>query len=172
MAITNSSSSALDVIDRRTIGAGVTTAISGRMYLTLFTPQRNFTASAIQMETGTTAFSGLTLCKFCIYTFDETTVTLVAKTASSTSVFAATNTLYSLNLESSYTLQAGVRYGVGFLAVGTTMGSLRSFTSDATLNNLPPRCALMLGTGLTDLPSTATSFFVASSGNQIWARLT
>ena len=147
---------------------------SGTVRVTFFTPLITTTITQITVVSGNTACSGLTLARFGLYTWDETTATLVARTASDTTIFAATNTAYTRSLDSaggyptSYTLTAGVRYGVALVLVGTTMGTLTGRQVGTGAESLPPR---MTGqsSGRTDLPTTTT---VVTALGQMFARLT
>ena len=137
---------------------------SGTVLFSFFTPLVTTTVSNVSMVTATTAASGLTLARMGLYTFDETTATLVARTASDTTLFTATNTLYTRSFDTTggypatYTLQAGQRYALGSICVGTTMPSLYyQLVTTEIVSALPPR---MTGsaTSQTDLPTTRATF--------------
>jgi hypothetical protein len=165
------SGSVVDVIPRfaATSQLGM---VSGITWWTFFTPQKTITVSQISMATQGNAASGLTLAKFGLYTFDETTATLVAKTTSDTALFNASYSVFTKSFDGSpanYTLNAGTRYAVAVLLVGTTMPTLVAANIPSAMPTITPR---MHGwrSGQSDLLSTNTSFSVAS-GNPIWARL-
>jgi hypothetical protein len=109
-----------------------------------------------------------------LYTFDETTVTLVARTANDTTLFTATNTTYTRSFDTaggypaSYTLMAGTRYGIGVLSVGTTLPSYVMKQVNYGIGNMTPRMAAA-STGASDLPTSTT---VGNSNALIFARLT
>jgi len=71
-----------------------------------------------------------TLIRFGIYTRSGTTFTLVARTASDTTIFNANNTKYTRALDTTggypatYTLTAGVEYFVSLIQVATTGASI------------------------------------------------
>jgi hypothetical protein len=165
------SGSVVDVIPRfsAVTQIGLT---SGITWWTFFTPQKTITVSQIAMATQGNAASGLTVAKFGLYTFDETTATLVAKTTSDTTLFNATYSVFTKSFDGSpatYTLQAGTRYGVAVLLVGTTMPVLVAANIPSALPTITPRIHGWRS-GQSDLLSTNTSFTVAS-GNPMWARL-
>jgi hypothetical protein len=96
------------------------------------------------------------LARMGLFTFNETTATLVARTASDTTLFTQTRTVYTRSFDSSggfpatYTLTAGTRYGVGVIAVGTTMPLLSGTTPPFELATLSPRLSAAR-TGQSDL---------------------
>jgi hypothetical protein len=109
-----------------------------------------------------------------IYTFDETTATLVARTASDTTLFAATNTAYTRSLAtaggypSTYTLVAGTRYGAAVIAVGTTAPNFAGRVIVTAVGGLTPRMAGSLSSQ-SDLVASGTP--VTAQAN-LYARLT
>lgn len=169
----NASSSVIDVCDRAFVGT-TRTLTSGSNFYSFFTPTRTVTVSQITM-CSSTASSGLTLARMGLYTWDGTTLTLVARTASDTTLFSAGTTAYTRSWDStggfasSYTLTAGTRYAVGVCAVGTSPGTLEAAGCNQTVAALSPRVQ-GVRTGNTDLLTTNTQF----NGNVptlIWARL-
>lgn len=141
----NSSESVIDTIQRN-VQNGAPTLTSGSMQLTFFTPLVTRTITQITVSTGGTAAAGLTLARCGLYTFDESTATLVAAIASDTTLFTAANTVYTRSLStggglpSSYTLTAGSRYGLAVLVTGTTMPNIIGFSSTGfNLATLSPR---------------------------------
>jgi hypothetical protein len=145
---------------------------TGRVYLTFFTPLRNATITQISMASNVVASSGLTLARMGLYTFDESTATLVARTASDTTLFNTATTLYTRSFDttggypSSYTLVAGTRYAIGVIQVGTTIAQLQGTNTSSIIATLDLKvCASFLNS---DLP-TSRSSLVASS-NLYWAR--
>jgi hypothetical protein len=155
-------STVVEVMPR--IAMGATTLSTGTVYWSFFTPLVTTTISSIGMGSGSVIAVGLTLARMGLYTFDETTATLVARTASDTTLFTATNTLYTRSFDTSggypatYTLQAGQRYGLGLICVGTTMPTMFYGTvSVAYLAATTPRLNGVAGS-LADLPTTRSSF--------------
>lgn len=169
-------SSALDIFPRGEAGSAGIAQSSGTIYWTFFTPSATITVSSITMVSGTTAASGLTLARMGLYTMDETTATLVARTASDTTLFNSVSTAYTRSLSTAggggypatYTLNAGTRYGVGVICVGTTAPLYSGRLMNAGVSGLTPRCNAALASQ-TDL---VTSSSLATAQGQPWARLT
>jgi hypothetical protein len=170
----NQPSSALDIYPRGEAGSAGISQGAGTIYWTFFTPSVSFTVSSITMVSGTTAASGLTLARMGIYAMDETTATLVARTASDTTLFGTVSTAYQRSLSTTggypatYTLNAGTRYGVGVICVGTTAPLYSGRLMNAGVSGLTPRCNAALASQ-TDL---VTSSSLATAQGQPWARLT
>lgn len=164
----------LNALPRAEASAGLVPA-SGRADLIAFTPAMNMTITNLAAMTSGTAWTGHTLARMGLYTVDAAgAATLVAQTASDTTLFTATQTAYRRSLDTaggfpaSYNLVAGQRYAVGVIGVGQTAGSLRSGASSAILAQRPPVMGGTLGTGLTDLPASGT---IAATGTYPWAEL-
>ena len=176
LGFSNSSATVIDTIPRNIQNAGPTLT-SGSVLLTFFTPLVTRTITQIALCTGGNAASGLTLARIGLYTWDETNATLVAAVASDTTLFAATNTVYTRSLStggslpSSYTLTAGSRYGLAVLAIGTTMPTIIGLNSSG-FNMLPltPRTNGQRPTQ-TDLTTSFTSSNIAVTTISLYARL-
>jgi hypothetical protein len=128
---------------------------TGAAVVTYFTPTQNLTVSQITYVGAGGASSGLTLARFGLY--DGTT--LLARTASDTTLFNTANTVYTRSFDtaggypSSYNLIAGTRYAVGIIQVGTTPGQLQA--SKATVQTLSLSPQIMgRSTGQADVPTT------------------
>lgn len=94
---------------------------NGVTWLTFFTATKTEEISQVRTVSGSTAAVGATLCRIGIYEVDAyENVTLVASTASDTSLWIATNTVYTKSLSASFVKRAGVRYAVGLLVVGSS----------------------------------------------------
>jgi hypothetical protein len=153
----------IDAIPCTTSAAGVTAA-AGQALIAFFTPVTTITVSQIAMSTGAGAVAaGLTLARMGIYTYTEGgTATLVARTASDTSLFNANNTTYTRSLDTTggypatYTLNAGTRYGVAYICVGTTQPQLVGRSVLTAVGVLSPRLSGGSSTGLSDLPTSLT----------------
>jgi len=108
---------------------------SGQIYHTKIVPHRDFTVTNIAFVSGSTAASSATLIRFGIYTRSGSTFTLVARTASDTSIFAATETKYTRALDTTggypatYSMTAGTEYWVSLIQVATTAATLLLATS-------------------------------------------
>jgi hypothetical protein len=148
---------------------------SGGINFVYFTPIKTVTVSSITFI-GTTASSNLTLCRFGLYTFDGTTVTLVASTTSETSstIFTTANTAYkrSFTSNATYTLVAGSRYAVACIQVGTTPASLLACSVGVAIAATTlPRLMSFVSSGLTDLPSSRNVSGDSSSAGVNYVRL-
>jgi hypothetical protein len=108
-----------------------------------------------------------------LYTFDETTATLVARTASDTTLFTTVSTAYQRSLSTvggfpaAYTLNAGTRYAVGVLAVGTTAPNFAGRSTGVGVSGLTPRMNAAVA-GQSDLATVSS--LITAQGN-IFARL-
>lgn len=168
----NVPSTAVDVFPRSEIRSSTVGIASGSMFICFFTANKTQTISQITAACGS-AGSGLTLVRMGLYTFNETTATLVARTANDTTLFAAASTVYTRSLATAggypatYTLQQGTRYGVGVLCVGTTVPNMVGRGDLPQIAALTPRIAGGVG-GLSDLPTSTT---VIVTINVVWARL-
>jgi hypothetical protein len=168
----NQSDNIVDPAGRLNITANVSTA-SGRVTWYIFTPLKTATVSQMTMLTGTTASSGLTLARMGLYTFDGTTFTLVARTASDTTLFNATTTLFTRSFDTTggypatYTLVPGQRYAFANIQTGTTVSNFVGGTHSATLMGLTPRITSFLNSQ-SDLPTTNTS--LTAGGIFQWGR--
>lgn len=135
---------------------------SGTARVTYFTATHNLTVSQITFVSGSAASSGLTLARFGLY--DATS--LVARTASDTTLFNATTTAYTRSFDTAggfpatFDLVAGTRYGVAMIVVGTTAGSVLGVShlaaSGAAFLALSPRVS-GLANSQADLPATPAS---------------
>ena len=160
-------STIVEVMPRLAMGA--TTLSSGVTYWAFFTPLVTTTVSSVSMVGSAVIASGLTLARMGLYTFDETTATLVARTASDTTLFTVANTLYTRSFDTAggypatYTLQAGQRYALGLICVGTTMPTvIYGSVATSVINAATPRISGVAGS-LADLPTTRSSFTTGSS---------
>jgi hypothetical protein len=172
-AWTNQTSTAIETVPRTSLAFSGPGLVSGTVVFVFFTPLVTTTVSQISMNVISTAASGLTLARMGLFTFDESTATLVARTASDTTLFTSTRTTYTRAFNTTggypatYTLVAGTRYGVGVIAVGTTMPFLSGTTSPFELVSLAPRISAAR-TGQTDLATVGSLGTVSSV---LYARL-
>ncbi len=169
-------STLIETVPRSQLTFSGLTLVSGQISFAFFTPLFSLTVSQIAMATMSTAASGLTLARMGLYTFDESTATLVARTASDTGLFATTRTHFTRSLDSSggfsatYTLHAGVRYGVGVICVGTTMPIISGATPPFETASLSPRLSSTRGSQ-TDLAGTISAGVMGTSSSLMYARL-
>jgi hypothetical protein len=153
---------AIETFPRMTISQGLALS-SGNVLYSFFTPLTTATVSQVTMLSGGTAAAGLTLARMGLVIYDEVTgtATLVAQTTSDTSLFAATRTAYTRSFSTAggfpatFTLNAGTRYGVALLCVGTTMPTVQGNAGLAEMSALTPRLSAVR-TSQTDL-STVTA---------------
>jgi hypothetical protein len=172
------SDSIVDVFPRHLYGALGTTGITqgaGQVIWYFFTPVKTVTVSQMTMVTGSTASSGLTLARMGLYTFDETTATLVARTANDTTLFSVVQTVYTRSFDTTggypatYQLVAGQRYGFAVIQVGgTARGSLIGGNSSSVIFGLTPRITGFVSSQ-SDLPTTQA--ITNTGGNFMWGRL-
>lgn len=149
---------------------------SGTGFFTYFTPKKNLTISKLQMVSGGTASSGLTLARMALYTAAANgDLTIVARTASDTTLFGSTGTAYERSLSTTggypatYDLVKGTFYAVGELQVGIIAATL---VQAAMLNSVIAGLAPLMAaskSGLTDLDANVAS--VTASNRPNWARL-
>ncbi len=169
-------STLIETVPRSQLTFSGLTLVSGQISFAFFTPLFSLTVSQIAMATMSTAASGLTLARMGLYTFDESTATLVARTASDTGLFATTRTHFTRSLDSSggfsatYTLHAGVRYGVGVICIGTTMPIISGATPPFETASLSPRLSSTRGSQ-TDLAGTISAGVMGTSSSLMYARL-
>jgi hypothetical protein len=101
--------------------------VSGRLWLSYFTPPITTTISQLAVSSGGTAASGTTLARLGLFIVNpDDSITLVGRTASDTTIGSG---IYSESLRTfsttggypaNYTVVAGRRYAIGFLHVATT----------------------------------------------------
>jgi hypothetical protein len=168
------SSTAIHTIPRFANSGGVA-MVSGTAYFTFFASPIDVTVTQISAITGGAAASGLTLARMGLYIIDSSdNATLVAQTASDTTLFTAGGTIYTRSFDtgggypSSYKLLTGQKYATGVIAVGTGMASLVSLTATALMAAQNPR---LTGTvaSQADLPTSRTSY--TNSGASPYTRL-
>jgi len=150
------------------------TITSGQVIHSRHIPERNFTVGNLGFITGTTAASGLTLCRFGIYTRSGTTFTLVARTASDTTLFAAASTRYTRALDTTggypatYDFVAGNEYWISAITIGTTMPNIVSAAAATTAVTNAFGNMLYADSGETDLPASSTG---VASNNRIYSEV-
>lgn len=164
------SSSVVDTVPRWATATTVVTPVSGTVYATYFTPLVDLTVGTITVHSSVSnAASGLTLAKMGLYTAAANgDLTLVARSASNTSLLSALNTQYDEALATaggfpaSYALVTGTRYAVGIIQVGTTPGRMVATASGGTSvtygDDSPPLTAIKAGE--TDIAGNLASLAV------------
>ena len=170
----NQPTGAIDLFPRGEGAAGAIATSSGSFYLHCFTPAQSLTVSQISIGSGNTAAANATLIQFGLYSYNETTATLLARINSDVTLFSAINTFYTRSFSTtggypaSYTLQAGTRYGIGLLIVATTMPTLSGKGVNTVMLGLNPRLCVQLGAQSSLPTSVAIS---AISGAVFFGRL-
>jgi hypothetical protein len=139
-----------------------TAPTSGSVVHTRHIAERNFTVSNISITVAATASAGLTLARFGIYTRSGTTFTLVARTASDTTIGNTINTRYTRALATTggypatYDFLAGNEYWVSFIFIGTTMPTVTQAPTGQTVSPTVFGALHYDQSGQTDLPTTST----------------
>jgi hypothetical protein len=161
----------IDVPDRH-MTRDSNVGVAGTIYFSFFTPTVNMTISQISVATANIAQVGSTLTRFGLYTFDGTTATLVARTASDTTIFNSVGTVYTRSFNTTggypatYDLVAGTRYAFGYIVVGaTTMPQIVGMLTSSAVSALTPRIA-----GTRQTQTDLTSGSLAGSTQISWFR--
>lgn len=152
-----------------------TTQASQVLRLVFFTARRTETITQVRSFTGTTAAAATpTLCRYGVYQVAaDGGATLVASTASDTTLFAAANTGYTRSFTVSFAKVAGQRYGLGILVVSAA--AMPSYGGAAAiLDNAESGRAPVLGATIAaqaDLPGSFTAGQLTASGSRFYAVL-
>jgi hypothetical protein len=144
------------------------------VFYSFFTATKSVSVSQISMMSRA-AGSGLTLARMALVSFDETTATILARTASDTTLFTTADTLYTRSfstvgsLPASYSLVAGTRYGIALICVGTTMPGIMGISQNAYIStSISPKLSIYIN-GQDDIPTPQSSF--VNWNTPLWARL-
>ena len=170
----NQTTSIVDVYPRTTNSSGVLS--NGNAYFTFFSPMWTATISNLTVVSANTAASGTQTVRLGLYTFNGTTATLVARTDIDATILGTTNTVFTRAFSTTggypatYTLQAGTRYAIGIIFVGTTAPTVYTAFSNipAAMSSLSPRLSGYVA-AQTDLPTTSNSFTTTAIAP--WGRL-
>ena len=162
--IVGQTSSTIDVPDRYNVLHSYN-GYSGYITFSFFTPLETMTISQITMGNSSIAAVSCTTARMGLYTFDGTTATLVARTANDTTLFNSLYTTYTRSLSttggypSTYTLNAGTRYGFAYVVVAATMPTIYNAplgdNNAGVIGALSPRIS-GVKTGQTDLIASTT----------------
>jgi len=173
----NQTSVVVETVLRQNLTAN--SMFSGNMIYCFFTPLVTVTVSQITMASGGTAGTGATTTSMGLFTVNSSDQPLlVARTAVDTTLFQATNTVYTRSFDTgggypaTYTLVAGTRYAVGVNSSGGTTITLSSTTSSSAngaVLALAPRIAGVNG-GTAGLPTTLQTGLI-NVNFCVWARL-
>lgn len=156
------------------------TISTGFAYLSMFNAPAAFTLTKLLHDTrGGVAAAGLTVARMGIYSLTGTTYTLLARTASDTTLGAATNTEYSRALSTtgtrqdssafpaSLTLTPGQIYALAVIYVGTTMPNL-SQGGTGMSTTMGARAGSRYVSGQSDLPLTFDNATVSGAANMFY----
>jgi hypothetical protein len=156
----------------RFVLGSTTSTNTGVIYHSKIIPHRTFTVTNIAFVSTAQAAGSATLIRFGIYTRSGTTFTLVARTASDTSIFAATNTKYTRALDTTggypatYTMTAGAEYWVSVIqVVGINSASLLTAQArQSTAANAATGAQYYTDSSETDLVTPSTGTISANNG--------
>jgi hypothetical protein len=147
---------------------------NNRTLWSYFTPAQDVTITKLSMATGTIAAAGVSAARMGLYNFDTDDYYLVAQTASDTTLFTFTDTIFERSLNtaggfpSSYNLIAGKRYAMGVCVSAGVMPRIIGAIALSGLAGLDP---IFAGTRSTSgvLPTNISS--AAVPANIFWGRL-
>ena len=153
-----------------------TSSSSGVIHHNRIIPHKDFTVTNIAFVSGASAATVPTLMRFGIYTRSGTTFTLVARTASDTTIFNATNTKFTRALNTTggypatYTMIAGTEYFLSVIQVASTAANTLASSARTTSANTATGAHLYQQSSQTDLvtPSTGT---VSTTGGGFYAEV-
>lgn len=151
------SAAPLQSLSKHGLVEGLNVGTTGQVVFTFFTQPNTTVAAITKFMTATSnvaAAATPTLCKIGLYTSDGTTLTRVAVTANTTSLWAATYTEYETALTASYTPIPGQRYASALLCVSAgATPNLYGQAGNPVLLNTPNKVAMLKG-GESDLAAT------------------
>ena len=149
-------------VPRFMLTASITSG-NGTIYHNRIIPHRNFVVTNIAFVSTNQQANVPTLIRFGIYTRSGTTFTLVARTASDTTIFNAQNTKFTRALDTTggypatYTMIAGTEYFISVLQLATTLANLLSSTSrQSNAANAATGVQQYTDISEPDLPATST----------------
>lgn len=154
----NKVNSGMDTFPRDGI-FGNSVIVSQRLNLTYFTCDKIFTASQMRTITGTVAAGATpTTCKMGLYQVNaDNSLTLLAKTANNTALWAATNTVYTEPFEAAGTVAMVRNQRYAFAILIDTAAATPNFQgqawSNGNIGTYTPRLVAEV-TGQTDIPSS------------------
>jgi hypothetical protein len=151
------------------ISTGIT-PLNGLISHSRLMAHRDFTVTNISFTSSGSTVTP-TLVRFGIYTRSGTTFTLVARTASDTSIFAAANTKYTRALDTTggypatYSMTAGSEYWVSVIQVAATMaGILQATGRTSTGPNVATGGMYYSQSSQSDLVTSSTGTLSAVAG--------
>lgn len=153
LVYSNIDSGTVEPLPRILVDSSTAKPVSGTFHISFFTAPKTMTLTSLSIGIGSSAVS--TYARLGLYTYDETTATLVASTSNDISI-TATAGIITRNLTSSYQITAGQRYGIGFLMVAAAMpGVMMKTSSPVAIASISPKIRGEVS-GLSALPSSAT----------------
>jgi len=159
----------------RFILSGTSAPTSGVILHNKLVPHKTVTISNIAFVCATLGGT-TTLTRFGIYTRSGTTFTLVARTASDTTIFSTSNTKFTRALDTTggypatYTLTAGAEYWISFIIVAGTPASVLIATNRTTASFVATGHQHYQQTGQTDLATSSTGS-TSSTNNGYYAEV-
>lgn len=157
---------------------------SGAACLTMFRARDTITVGNVTMITGGTAAAGTTLARMGLYTIDGSgNATLVARTASDTTLFNATTTSFTRAFSTTggypatYTIVKNNVYALGVITVATTPPVYQSTaisSANTTVSGLMALSPRMTGNlaAQADLPTTISAASFVGRGRLHYGRFT
>jgi hypothetical protein len=135
----------IETLPRNLVNTTVSTG-ANLFQIYLFTPAVTTAVTGITVCSGNAGL-GITTGRLGLFTWNEatSTATCVAKCANSTTLLTATGTMYRRDFDpaggfpTSYTLQAGTRYGFGVLFTATGQPAIAGAAGNTTLVQQSPR---------------------------------
>nr|ABP47224.1 hypothetical protein Mflv_4756 [Mycolicibacterium gilvum PYR-GCK] len=161
-------------LSRRVVTDAGVALTPGTLYLTYFTAMKSEAITLVRTCSGSVTAAEATLCRIAVYEVDDKDdLTLVGATENDPSLWSAADTAYGLAFAESFTKRRGVRYAVGLLVAGASVGPTILGQSHILQDEAAqkPRLSGALP-GSTDLPADIMAESVAPTSVQVYAALT
>lgn len=169
----------LETMDRRDASSGSISPANGVVQFTYFTAALSEAITKLGMDTRGTAATTTTFARLGLYTVAANgDLTLVARTANTTTFASATFTPYDIALDAtggfvtSYSLVGGLRYAIGIIMVGMTVAPILYGVATPRAGTGIVLSRKMTAGGQTDLPTSLASGSMSADSNQYYATLT
>lgn len=168
---------AQSTIDRRSADSANSALVSGRVFFSYFTSDRDQTVTRLALaSTATAAGATPTLVRFGIYQVGEDdSLTLLGAIANDTSLFSVANTVYERALTTSVDLAVSNLYAVGTLIVTgaappTVLAHAGTGGATGVFTDSKPRIQAYLA-GQTDLPASVADASLSLLSIGVYAEL-